>query len=456
MERTYIGRYRVVGKLGKGGMGTVIRAVDDGLKREVAIKLPNDSDPDDIRRLQQECDVLMQLQHHNIVQVYGSGNDPDLPFYLVMEFVDGVTVEQLLRQQGGALEPRRALQIALAVAEALAYAHRPPLRVIHRDIKPSNVLIRASDGSVKVTDFGIAAVLAERSGRTVIGTADYMPPEQAKREGVDERSDLYSLGVMLYQMLTGQLPPLFASAPAQPPGRWLGSMPPTMSTRIDALVLGLLTADRAQRQPQSAAQVVEELRALLEGRPSRPLSGPQIDPAIANAPTRRSSSLTPPVTPYPPTQRASAPPITNYQLSGALPASSPQPAALYTPYTPPPGYQLVPVAPAAQKRRLSKKASWSMCLGILPLLFIVLNQLRFSLYQLFPSDLLIIFVSTVLLSSPFFAIAAVVLGHLAIRDIRRGDGMLGGKGRAITGLVLGYLVLALIAGALLWTFLVLR
>jgi serine/threonine protein kinase len=192
MERASIGRYRVVGKLGKGGMGRVIRAVDEGLVREVAIKLPNDSEPDDIRRLQQECDVLMQLQHHNIVQVYGSGNEPDLPFYLVMEFVDGVTVEQMLRRRGGPLEPRQALKIALAVAEALAYAHRPPLRVIHRDIKPSNVLIRASDGAVKVTDFGIAAVLAERSGRTVIGTPDYMPPEQAMGQGADERSDLYS------------------------------------------------------------------------------------------------------------------------------------------------------------------------------------------------------------------------------------------------------------------------
>src|SRR5579885_837139 len=359
MEQQYIGRYRALGKLGKGGMGTVVRAVDEARGREVAIKLPNDSDPDDITRLRQECDVLMQLQHHHVVEIYGSGSTAEAPFFIVMEYVEGVTVEQLLRQQGGRLDPRQALQIALGVAEALAYAHRPPLRVIHRDIKPSNVLLRASDGAGKVTYFGIAAVLAERSGRTVIGTADYMPPEQAKREGVDERSDLYSLGVMLYQMLTGQLPPLFASAPAQPPSRWLGSMPPDMSARLDRLVLGLLAADRAQRQPQTAAALVEELRALLEGRPARPPSGPQLDPSIANAPTLRASA------PSLPTERAAAPPVTNYQPSGTLPASGSQPAA---PYTPPPGYQLMPIA-VGQKQQRNKKAGWSRLLKIL--LFLV-------------------------------------------------------------------------------------
>ncbi len=363
MEQQYIGRYRVLGKLGKGGMGTVVRAVDEARGREVAIKLPNDSDPDDISRLRQECDVLMQLQHHHVVEIYGSSSTAEAPFFIVMEYVEGVTVEQLLRQQGGRLDPRQALTIALGVAEAVAYAHRPPLRVIHRDIKPSNVLLRASDHAVKVTDFGIAAVLAERSGRTVIGTADYMPPEQARREGVDERSDLYSLGVMLYQMLTGQLPPLFASAPAQPPSRWLGSMPPDMSARLDRLVLGLLAADRAQRQPQTAAALVEELRALLEGRPARPPSGPQLDPSIANAPTLRASA------PSLPAERAAAPPVTNYQPSGMLPASGSQPAALYTP---PPGYQLVPVTAVGQKRQRNKKASWSRLLKILLFLAVLI------------------------------------------------------------------------------------
>src|SRR5579871_5351251 len=150
MDQQYIGRYRVTGRLGVGGMGTVLRAVDEVRHRDVAIKLPNDMDSKVISRLQRECDVLAQLEHHHIVQVYGSGSDPDLPFYIVMEFVDGTTVEDLLRQQPGGLEPRQALKIAQSVAEALAYAHKPPLRVVHRDIKPGNILIRAKDGVAKV------------------------------------------------------------------------------------------------------------------------------------------------------------------------------------------------------------------------------------------------------------------------------------------------------------------
>jgi serine/threonine protein kinase len=421
MEQQYIGRYRVLGKLGKGGMGTVVRAVDEARGREVAIKLPNDSDPDDISRLRQECDVLMQLQHHHVVEIYGSGSTAEAPFFIVMEYVEGVTVEQLLRQQGGRLDPRQALTIALGVAEALAYAHRPPLRVIHRDIKPSNVLLRKSDNAVKVTDFGIAAVLAERSGRTVIGTADYMPLEQAKREGVDERSDLYSLGVMLYQMLTGQLPPLFASAPAQPLSRWLGSMPPEMSARVDRLVLGLLAADRAQRQPQTAAALVEELRALLEGCPARP----QPDSSIANAPTRRASA------PYLPTERAAAPPVTNYQPSGTLPASDSQPATMYTP---PPGYQLVPTVPVGQKNGFSKKATASLSMAFITLLFMLI-----SLFVLSVS-----FVSGILVAGGVLscAVITVVLGHLAKRDIRRSGGRLDGRRRATFSLVAGYVILA--------------
>jgi serine/threonine-protein kinase len=431
MEQQYIGRYRVLGKLGKGGMGTVVRAVDEARGREVAIKLPNDSDPDDISRLRQECDVLMQLQHHHVVEIYGSGSTAEAPFFIVMEYVEGVTVEQLLRQQGGPLEPRQALTIALGVAEALAYAHRPPLRVIHRDIKPSNVLLRASDNAVKVTDFGIAAVLAERSGRTVIGTADYMPPEQARREGVDERSDLYSLGVMLYQMLTGQLPPLFASAPAQPPSRWLGSMPPEMSARIDWLILGLLVADRSQRQPQTAAALVETLRALLEGRPARQQSGPPIDPAIANAPTRR----------------ASAPPVTNYQPSGTLPASGSQPAA---PYTPLPGYQLVPVVPTTSKSPVSKKANRARWLGVLSLALAVLTLPLVALFFVifFGGEFLngqLPFLAVLAIPNLSLFLFAVITGHRALGEIRRSGGQMRGRGRAIAGLITGYISFPLAA-----------
>src|SRR5579862_3717972 len=230
MNQQYIGRYRVTGQLGQGGMGTVVRAVDEVRHRDVAIKLPSNTDPQLISHLQRECDVLAQLEHHHIVQVYGSGSDPDLPFYIVMEFIDGQTVEDLLKQQRGGLEPRQALKIAQSVAEALAYAHKPPLRVIHRDIKPSNILIRQKDGAVKVTDFGVAAVLSERSGLTAIGTMAYVAPEQATGQGADERSDLYSLGALLYEMITGQRPPQLAANPARPP-----STIPSVANRLGDL-----------------------------------------------------------------------------------------------------------------------------------------------------------------------------------------------------------------------------
>ncbi|HEY7127973.1 MAG TPA: serine/threonine-protein kinase [Ktedonobacterales bacterium] len=270
MEPANIGRYRVIKKLGKGGMGIVLQAYDDMLKRNVAIKLPNETEPEDLSRLQEECKVLTRLQHHHIVEVFGSGSEPETPFYLVMEYVEGVTVEELLRQEGGRLDARRALKIALGVAEALAFAHRPPLRVIHRDIKPGNVLIRQSDQQVKLADFGLAAVLAERSGKTAIGTLAYMSPEQAAGRGADERSDLYSLGTLLYEMLTGQYPPRFALDPALPPSAVPGvTFPLAIRERLDWLVLGLLHRDPNQRVLQRAEEVATELQALLEGQPQR-------------------------------------------------------------------------------------------------------------------------------------------------------------------------------------------
>jgi serine/threonine protein kinase len=349
-------------------MGTVLRAMDEARGREVALKLPNDVEAQSINFLKQECDVLMQLEHHNIVQIYGSGSDadPDLPFYIVMEFVDGVTVEELLHQEHGRLEPRRALKIALGVAEALAYAHKPPLRVIHRDIKPGNIMIRRSDEMVKVTDFGIAAVLSQRAGRTGVGTLAYMAPEQATGLGVDERSDLYSLGAMLYEMLTGQRSPQLASAPPRPPGAWLdNSLPQDMRTRIDRLVMGLLQADRDLRRPQRAAEVVEELRAILEGRPSRPVAGTA---SILQAPTQRSARI-PAAAGYPaPAPRPTIPVHTNYQppyrppvppayAPPARPAYAPpvRPAPRQPPYQPP---------AAAMARGRAHTATLSLALGV--------------------------------------------------------------------------------------------
>jgi serine/threonine protein kinase len=441
MEQEYIGRYRIIGRLGKGGMGTVVRALDEVRQREVAIKLPLDAGPEVIRRLQRECDVLGQLQHHHIVQIYGSGNDPTVPFYIVMEYVDGTTVEDLLKQQGGPLEPRRALKIGLAVAEALAYAHRPPLRIVHRDIKPANVMIRRSDDTVKVTDFGIASVLSERTGgKTAIGTLAYMAPEQASGRGIDERTDLYSLGALLYEMLTGHRPPQLAVSPARPPSAELASLlPAEMCRRIDRLVMGLLRPEPNQRMPQRAEEAVEELRALIENRPSRlpsgaaPAYGPQSMSGLQSYETRGSMPSGGPGYGRPPSVPVSAPMMS----SASYPPASYSPPVMVAPQ---PVYQVVQVVQPPPARPFAHMAGFALSLGILalffslcPILAIIINLATTSTRGAIDATVFWVFAG---LNIP--ALLAILLGHSAQIRIYASSGRLSGLGSAITGLCFGY------------------
>ncbi len=423
----YIGRYRIIERLGQGGMGTVLRAEDEVRHRQVAIKLPNDTEQDTIRRLQQECEVLTQLQHHHIVQVYGSGSEPDLPFYIVMEYVNGVSVSSLLTPPGTRLEPRRALKIALGVAEALAYAHRLPQRVIHRDIKPANILLQRGTDEVKVTDFGIASILSEQSARTAAGTLAYMSPEQAAGVGADERTDLYSLGVMLYEMLTGQRPPQIASAPATPPSGMTGvALPAEMRDRVDRLVLGLLVNDRNRRVPQNAKDLVEELRAILEGRPSR-------------AGTSSNASG-----PYAPTQRASMPP------SGAFPQRSGPTASRSMPPPPPSGEvrysaPVYPSRPAPPPRQappvVVQQPIYVQPQPVIipqPVYLVPVNRESGK-----ASTALTLAILSIFLLGPILALPAVIVGHGALKEIRLSNGQLLGHGKAVAGLVIGYIILGI-------------
>lgn len=436
MDREYIGRYRVIERLGEGGMGTVLRAVDEVRKREVAIKAPNESDPQVIRRLQQECDVLAQLQHHHIVQVFGSGSDTGLPFYIVMEYVDGVTVEQLLRQQPDhRLEPRRALEIAQSVAEALAYAHRSEQRIVHRDIKPANILIRRADNEVKVTDFGIAAVLAGHAGNTAVGTMAYMAPEQSQGTGIDERADLYSLGALLYEMLTGQRPPQLAISPATPPSRVPGvALPEEMRERVDRLTLGLLERDPRRRSPGRAAAVAEEIRALLEGRPSPLKLVGQVADALPSQPTEQASVLiNEPISPeLLPRLPRPAPP---------RPAPAPRPVvAQPARVQAAPVAQMVQVVPAIAPTRSSGKALASLLLGIFGLLFsCVFGGL--GVIGLAAGSVKVAALGLAMEALP--GLIGVVLGHVALAQIRQRARRLTGSGQAVAGLVLSYACLAL-------------
>jgi serine/threonine-protein kinase len=201
------GRYRLDAKIGAGGMSTVYRAFDTTLERPVAIKLLHReiaTDSQNLERFRREARAVAQLSHPHIVTVIDQAEDDNRP-YIVFEYVEGETLKQCIRRKDK-LEIVEALAYAIEIARALGAAHARG--IVHRDVKPQNVLID-SEGSAKVTDFGIARTLEEdgltADGR-VLGTTDYVSPEQAMGQDVNGQSDLYSLGIVLFEMLTGDVP----------------------------------------------------------------------------------------------------------------------------------------------------------------------------------------------------------------------------------------------------------
>jgi eukaryotic-like serine/threonine-protein kinase len=201
------GRYRLEARIGAGGMSTVYRALDETLQRQVAIKLLNRevaTDSDALERFRREARAVAQLSHPHVVGVIDAGEDEGRP-YIVFEYVEGETLKERIRRLGR-LPIAEAVAYSIEIARALGAAHAR--HIVHRDVKPQNVLID-EEGSAKVTDFGIARTLDEEGltadGR-VLGTTDYVSPEQALGQHVTGQSDLYSLGVVLYEMLTGEVP----------------------------------------------------------------------------------------------------------------------------------------------------------------------------------------------------------------------------------------------------------
>src|SRR5215210_6643801 len=201
------GRFRIDEKIGSGGMSSVYRAFDPTLERWVAIKLMHrdiSSDPDQLERFRREARAVARLSHPHVVTVIDAGEDDGTP-YIVFEYVAGETLKDRIRRLGRLPAPE-AVAYAIEVGRALACAHSH--RLVHRDVKPQNVLID-QEGRAKVTDFGIARSL-EAHGLTatgrVLGTTDYVSPEQALGHQVTEQSDIYSLGIVLYEMLTGEAP----------------------------------------------------------------------------------------------------------------------------------------------------------------------------------------------------------------------------------------------------------
>jgi serine/threonine-protein kinase len=201
------GRYRLDAQIGTGGMSTVYRAFDTVLERQVAIKLMHReiaSDGDQLERFRREARAVAQLNHPHIVTVIDAGEDDNTP-YIVFEYVEGETLKDRIRRHGR-LPIQEAIAYAIEIARALGVAH--DRGIVHRDVKPQNVLVD-EEGSAKVTDFGIARTL-DQEGLTadgrVLGTTDYVSPEQALGHPVTGQSDLYSLGIVLFEMLTGDVP----------------------------------------------------------------------------------------------------------------------------------------------------------------------------------------------------------------------------------------------------------
>jgi serine/threonine-protein kinase len=263
------GRYKLEEVIGRGGMSTVYRAADSRLGRTVAVKILlaglADQDPAYVARFEREARAAAALASSVVVGVYDSGVDDGAQF-IVMEYVRGRSLAAILGDRKP-LECNEAVRIGERVADALGAAHAAG--IMHRDIKPANVMI-AEDGTVKVLDFGIARVLDATTithAASVIGTAAYMAPERAIGEPGDARADIYSLGCLLYAMLTGR-PPFEADLPAALLHRQVNDRPRSprelragIPPQLDALVLEMLSKSPARR-PQTALEVRDRLAAL--------------------------------------------------------------------------------------------------------------------------------------------------------------------------------------------------
>lgn len=296
------GRFRIECELGTGGMGTVYRATHLGLERPVAVKIIKPeyaSDPDVADRFMREARTMARLRHPHAAMIFDAGNLPDGRHFIIMEFVEGHTLSEALEAEGR-FSPERAVRIASDICDVLAEAHA--LGIVHRDLKPSNIML--NERGVCVLDFGVAKVLATSADAThthattgsgvIVGTPRYMSPEQCLGQRVGARSDLYSLGVLLYEMLTGRPPFTDPLASAVLVKQATALPPPLPKLRHDvprslSLAVHTLLAKRPDDRPANARAAQKMLEKSV-ARPPREVTDTQpFSSTVAALNTRPSS-----------------------------------------------------------------------------------------------------------------------------------------------------------------------
>ena len=300
------GRYRVVRKLGSGGMADVYLAEDEELGRRVAIKILNDRHAGDdqfVERFRREAKNAASLSHPNIVSIYDRG-EAEGTYYIAMEYLDGRSLKELIVARGPA-PIHLAVDYARQVLAAIRFAHRHG--IVHRDIKPHNVLVDG-EGRLKVTDFGIAraGVSQMTEAGSIIGTAQYLSPEQAKGAPVDQTSDLYSVGVVLYELLTGVVP-FSGDTPVEIAMKHLSSVPEPPSAKradvprdLDMVVMRALAKEPSERY-QSAEEMDADLRRINRGVAISPVTEEAATAIISRPPPAAVTEITsrPPRPPVP-------------------------------------------------------------------------------------------------------------------------------------------------------------